>query len=90
MTDDEIDRLRILSNMVNHIASEKIINIAPLYAQNNMLAEAIYAIKRNNKDQLVKFEVLWDRINKIRQYSDTLKQRLKGDLSIDIYTGWPE
>lgn len=83
----------VLYNTINHIASEKILNIAPIYKQNNMLARSIELLSKDilTEQELLEKEIIediWNRIKAIRTYSNTLRNNLT--VNTNINEGWPE
>lgn len=75
---------------IKEIATSKILTIAPLYKQNNMLAEGLNAIVNNDAEKLAELQGVWDRINAIRARSNQLETSLEGNPDLDITQGWPE
>lgn len=87
---DTSSQTKLRNSQINRIAAEKILNMAPLYQQNNLLAASIEALKKGDKTTLDKMQVVWDRINAVRTYSNQLQIDSAANPAMDVTQGWPE
>ncbi len=76
--------------LIKSIAQKKILAIAPMYEQNNMLAQGLAAIANNDLAVISNLQTVWDRINAIRNHSNQLELSVANDINTDITQGWPE
>lgn len=90
--------LEELQRQVKGIASRKILDIAPHWMQNNMIARTIELDQKSRmlvelsleeKSELNEISMVWEKVKSIRDYSNSLEAGLEDDLSVDINAGWP-
>jgi hypothetical protein len=82
---------------IKTLARAKILEVANEDAQRNLLARSLKLLHKGHNDPLTNeenieiamIEQVWDRIEAIRGYSNTLEEALADDPSIDIKAGWP-